>query len=280
MLECQLKKIFSMINGKIVSLSITSSKRLSMLERVLKAFSVFCNDLHIIDNIIFFDDSSSDEEKKKMESILNVLFPFQKKIIEHFYSDSFPDAYRHSRILNVWREKLIETNTDYCFHLEDDYLFVDFFGLETGIKVLDLQNECGYVGYFQSYKKFPKEHQPNIIEVDNVKFWEWIYKSDIGLNENLFLDEVGAIQSLNGNGYWMMYINWPHFSLRPGIHNVQKLLSVGEFSTSYDTSVMRTELEFSIRWAKQWKTYCHEKFMVVNLAWDESQSSYTLNNSN
>jgi hypothetical protein len=269
-----------MIDGKIVSLSITSSKRLAMLERVLRAFSVFCEDLHVIDNIIFFDDSSTEEEKKKMEIMLNVLFPAQNKIIQHFYSDSFNDAYRHSRILNAWREKLIETNTEYCFHLEDDYLFVDFFDLETGIKVLDLKDDCGYVGYFQSYKKFPKEHQPFVIEVNKVKFWEWIYKSDIPLNEHLFLDEAGAIQTLNGNGYWMMYINWPHFSLRPGIHNVQKLLSIGEFSTSYDTNTMRTELEFSIRWAKKWKTYCHEKFMVVNLAWDESQSSYTLNNSN
>ena len=280
MLECQQKKIFNMINGKIVSLSITSSRRLPMLERVLKAFSVFCNDLHIIDNIIFFDDSSTEEEKKKMETILNFRFPVQKKIIKHFYPDSFPDAYRHSRILNEWREKLIETNTEYCFHLEDDYMFLDFFDLETGIKVLDTKEECGYVGYFQSYKKFPKEYQPKTFEVNNIKFWEWIYLPEKELNESLFLDEAGAIQTLQGNGYWMMYINWPHFSLRPGMHNVQKLLSVGEFSTSYDMSTMRTELEFSIRWAKQWKTYCHEKFMVVNLAWDESQSAYTLNNSN
>jgi hypothetical protein len=269
-----------MINGKIVSLSITSSKRLPMLERVLKAFSVFCIDLHLIDNIIFFDDSSSDEDKEKMKHMLNALFPAQKKIFTNFYPNTFPDAYRHSRVLNSWREKLVETNTEYCFHLEDDYLFVDFFNLETGIKVLSTVDDCGYVGYFQSYKRFPTEHQPKTIEVDNVKFWEWIYKPELGLNESLFLDEAGAIQTLNGGGYWMMYINWPHFSLRPGIHNVKKLLSVGEFSTTYDMSTMRTELEFSIRWAKQWKTYCHEKFMVVNLAWDESQSAYTLNNSN
>ena len=71
-----------MINGKIVSLSITSSRRLPMLERVLKAFSVFCTDLHLIDNIIFFDDSSTEEEKKQMETILNFRFPVQKKIIK------------------------------------------------------------------------------------------------------------------------------------------------------------------------------------------------------
>lgn len=269
-----------MIDNKIISLSITSSKRLPMLERVLKAFTVFCKDLHVIDNIIFFDDSSSDEDKRKMEEMLNVLFPSQNKIITHFYSHTFPDAYRHSRVLNAWREKLVETNTDYCFHLEDDYLFVDFFDLESGIRVLELNDDCGYVGYFQSYKNFPKEYQPKIFEINKTKFWEWVYFPERGLNESLFLDEAGAIQTLNGNGYWMMYINWPHFSLRPGIHNVQKLLSVGEFSTTYDMSTMRTELEFSIRWAKQWKTYCHEKFMVVNLAWDESQSAYTLNNSN
>jgi hypothetical protein len=46
---------------------------------------VFCKDLHLIDNIIFFDDSSSDEDKRKMEEMLNVLFPAQKKIITHFH---------------------------------------------------------------------------------------------------------------------------------------------------------------------------------------------------
>lgn len=266
-----------MIDGKIISLSITSCKRLPMLKRVLRAFTLFCEDADIIDNIIFFDDSSSEKDKAEMELLLYSLFPAKNIIIEHFYPDSFPDSYRHSRILNRWREVLIETNTDYCFHLEDDYLFVDFFSIDEGLSALaEGGDEYAYVGYFQSLKRFPIEYQPKTIG----NFWEWIYKPELPINEHLFNDEVGAIQSLNGNDFWMMYINWPSFSLRPGIHVVEKLLSIGEFSTEYDIDNMRTELEFAIRWSKKYKTLCHNKFMVINLAWDESQSSYTLNNCN
>lgn len=270
-----------MINDRKVSLSITSSKRLPLLKRVLRAFAVFCNDIEDIDDVIFFDDSSSQQEKSEMESLIRELFPTKNIIIEHFYPDSFTDSYRHSRILNRWREVLVETGSNYCFHLEDDYLFVDFFDLETGVHVLNLNDECGYVGYFQSYKKFPQEFQPKIFKINETRFWEWIYKTELPINEHLFIDDVGAIQTLNNNGdFWMMYINWPHFSLRPGIHDVKKLLSIGEFSTNYDTNTMRTELEFAIRWSKKFKTLCHEKFMVINLAWDANQSSYTLNESN
>lgn len=266
-----------MVGNKKISLSITSCKRLPLLKRVLRAFVVFCEDIDIIDNIIFFDDSSSSEDKKEMELLLSELFPNKKIVIQHFYPNSFPDSYRHSRILNRWREVLVETETDYCFHLEDDYLFVDFFNIEEGLCALrEGGDEYAYVGYFQSLKKFPEEYQPKRIG----NFWEWIYKPELPVNEHLFKDEVGAIQTLNGNNFWMMYINWPSFSLRPGIHDVKKLLSIGKFSTDYDINSMRTELEFAIRWSKKYKTLCHNKFMVINLAWDDSQSSYTLNNCN
>ena len=48
-----------------------------MLNRVLKAFTVFCEDMDIIDNVIFFDDSSTDLHKFEMERILHDLFPNQ-----------------------------------------------------------------------------------------------------------------------------------------------------------------------------------------------------------
>ena len=82
-----------MFQNKRVSLTIMSCKRIHLLRRVLKAFSVFCSDLHIIDEIIFFDDSSTHEEKKEMESLLEVYFSDQKKSITHFDNNSFPDDY-------------------------------------------------------------------------------------------------------------------------------------------------------------------------------------------
>jgi len=77
-----------MYREKKISLSITSCKRWELLERVLKAFKVFCKDSHVIDKILFYDDSSTDEEKRAMESLLEQLFPSHDKIITHFYMSS------------------------------------------------------------------------------------------------------------------------------------------------------------------------------------------------
>lgn len=262
-----------MYNNKNVSLAITSCKRLHMLRRVLKAFKVFCEDLNIIDNIIFFDDSSTDMDKVQMKILLDELFPEQNKIVTHFYKESFNDTYRHARILNNLREKLQETKSDYLFLLEDDYLFVDFFRISENIDLLEQYPEYGYAGFAQSYKKFPEHIKPKEIG----DYWEWYYDPNQPINCNLFLDESAAIQQLIPD-LWMTYINWPSFTLRPGTHHVERFLSIGEFSTDYDRDNMRTELEFAIRWSKKYKSLFHKRFHIINLGFDSSASAYNLNN--
>lgn len=262
-----------MIQQKKIGLAITSCKRLHFLRRVLKAFNIFCRDHELIDSIIFFDDSSPDGDKIEMEKILDELFPTQEKIITHLYQDSFQDTYRHSRILNLLREKLKENQIDYFFILEDDYLFVDFFNISETVELLEKFPEYGYVGFAQSFKKFPPHIQPKQIG----DYWEWFYDPAQPLNCNLFLDESSAVQTLIPD-LWMTYINWPSFSLRPGTHNVSRFLDVGEFSTDYDRNTMRTELEFAIRWSQKYKSLCHKRFHIVNLGFDSSTSAYKLNN--
>jgi len=243
---------------------------------VLKAFTVFCKDLELLDEVVFFDDSSTSEEKIQMENLLNELFPNQKKTITHFYPDSFPDNYRHSRILNTWREKLKEGSIDYTFHLEDDYLFVNHFSLSECIELMEENPQYGYVNFSQSWKNFPIEYRPNVIG----DYWEWIYRKDKAINECLFLDEVAAIQQPKPN-IWLMYINWPSFSLRPGMLNVEKLLSIGEFSTSYNPQEMSVELEFAIRWGDKYKSLCNKNFNIIDLGFslDTSESAYSINGS-
>jgi hypothetical protein len=262
-----------MYKGKRVSLAITSCKRLHFLSRVLGAFKIFCRDLDIIDDIIFFDDSSSDDDKREMERLLYELFPDQNKIVTHFYKDSFNDTYRHSRILNELRKKLIETGSDYLFLLEDDYLFVDFFRISENIDLLENYPEYGYAGFAQSFKKFPDHIRPREI----ADYWEWHYDTTQEINCNLFMDESSAVQQLIPN-LWMTYINWPSFTLRPGTHHVERFLSIGEFSTTYDRDNMRTELEFAIRWSKKYKSLFHKRFHIINLGFDSTTSAYNLNN--
>lgn len=263
-----------MYKNKKISLAVTSCKRLHLLRRVLKAFHVFCKDLEIIDSVIFFDDSSSEQDKKEMEILLEELFPKQDRIFINLYPNSFNDTYRHARILNLLREKLKETNSDYFFLLEDDYLFVDFFRIGENIDLLEEYSEYGYAGFAQSYKKFPDHIKPTEIG----DYWEWFYDPNQKINCNLFMDETSAIQNLIPD-LWMTYINWPSFSLRPGTHHVERFLGIGEFSTDYDRENMRTELEFAIRWSQKYKSLVHKRFHIINLGFDSSTSAYNLNKS-
>ena len=262
-----------MYRQKKIGLAITSCKRIHFLRRVLKAFNVFCSDQDLIDSVLFFDDSSSENDKREMEGILSEIFHSQEKIITHLYPDSFTDTYRHSRILNLLRERLTENKIDYFFILEDDYLFVDFFRISETIDLLEDFPEYGYVGFAQSYKKFPAHIKPKEIG----DYWEWFYDPNQPINCNLFLDDTSAIQTLIPD-LWLTYINWPSFSLRPGTHNASKFLEIGEFSTSYDRNFMRTELEFAIRWSQKFKSLCHKRFHIINLGFDSSTSAYSLNN--
>jgi len=265
-----------MHKNKRIAISVTSCKRIHLLRRVLKAFVVFCEDIHLLDEVIFFDDSSSTDEKIQMENLLNELFPNQRKTITHFYPESFPDGYRHARILNSWRDKLIETDTDYTLHLEDDYLFVNHFSLAECVDILEEYEEYGYISLNQSWKNFPPEFKPKVIG----NYWEWIYRKDRPVNDCLFLDEAAAIQQPQPD-IWLMYINWPSFSLRPGMMHVKKLLSIGEFSTSYDPKSMSVELEFAIRWGERYKSLCSKNFNIINLGFslDLSESAYSMNES-
>jgi hypothetical protein len=78
----------------------------------------------------------------------------------------------------------------------------------------------------------------------------------------------------------MYYINWPYFSLRPGAHNVKKLLSVGEFSTTYDREKTSVELEFSIRWKdKGYKSMMSKAFTSLHTGHNPELSAYKINNS-
>jgi hypothetical protein len=54
--------------------------------------------------------------------------------------------------------------------------------------------------------------------------------------------------------------------LRPGVHDVKKFLSIGEFSTDYDINTTSVEFEFALRWVKEYKTLCVKNFHVLNLA--------------
>lgn len=263
-----------MYREKKISLSVTSCKRYGLLERVLKAFKVFCKDIDVIDKVLFYDDSSSEEDKINMNNLLEQLFPDKERIITHFYPESFDHNYRHSGVLNDLRVKLKNLEIDYTFHLEDDYLFINHFSISEAIDLMELNTEYGQVNFWRGWLNFPDSIKPK--EIGN--YWEWIYFEDRGINENLFMDDCGAIRTLKGSWYWQTYINWPYFSLRPSVTNVEKFLSVDDFSINFNPETTSTELEFSVRWAeRKYKTLCSKHTHIIDLGLDSS--AYSINQS-
>jgi len=246
-------------NGKKVTIVVTSCKRFHLLRRTLYALSACCEDLNIVDEILFFDDRSSLEDRQQMLKLFGEYFD---KIPVHYlffgeysFKPEFKN-YRHAMVLNTVRRRLIEMNSDYYLHLEDS------------IDVLSKHEEYAYVCHYQNWKHFPKEY--NIKWVDN--FWEWYYDSNLPMNMAMFEDKILALQeaTLSPHEYvhrtWIRYQNWPHYSLRPGVHDVKKFLSIGEFSTDYDINTTSVEFEFALRWIKKYKTLCVKNFHVLNLA--------------
>jgi len=63
--------------------------------------------------------------------------------------------------------------------------------------------------------------------------------------------------------------------------HVKKLLSIGEFSTTYDPKNMSVELEFAIRWGSKYKALCSKNFNIINLGFsmDGSNCAYNMNGS-
>ena len=263
-----------MYNGKKVILTTTACRRPKLLFSAIKSFGIFCTDKNVIDEIYYLDDSSADVDRKMALDTYSKYIT--KPIIFRFVErDTFPDNYRHSRMLNIWRECIISSKADYIFHLEDDHQFYNMFTIGEPINIMQNNPEYAYIGYCQSWKHFPKGMEPKKIIGD---FWETVYFDDRPINDLLFMDDVMAMHT--SPDWWMYYINWPYFSLRPGVHDAKKLLSVGEFSTTYDREKMSVELEFAIRWKDAgFKSMMSKHFTSLHTGQNPELSAYKINNS-
>jgi len=261
-----------MYKGKKVILTTTACRRPQLLHMAIKSFGVFCTDKDVIDEIYYLDDSSSQEDRNfAIETYTKFI---GKPVIFRFVErETFPDNYRHARMLNIWRECIIGSNADYVFHLEDDHCMYNMLTIGQPIDIMQKYPEYAYIGYCHSWKHFPKGMEPKRIIGD---FWETVYFDDRPINDHLFMDDAMAMQT--GPEWWMYYINWPYFSLRPGVHDAKKLLSVGEFSTTYDREKMSVELEFAIRWKDMgYKSMMSKNFTSLHTGQNPELSAYKLN---
>jgi hypothetical protein len=253
----------------MISLTITTCKRYSLFKKTIESFKHYCLDSDLINEIFHYDDSSSIEDRVLMYSDLRSLFP---NIIIHsipFDSLNFSNGKRHMEIMKIWKSNNEKHKLDYVFHLEDDWLFTEFFNLTDSINLLKDNDDIAMVGFSWEKKDFPSEI---FIPKQIGDFWEWYYSDNHEINEPLFLDTVEM--KYLPDSFWVKYINWPYFGFRPAVHDVKKLSVLDTFNSNMDSF----ELEFAIRYSKLYKSFLHNKRICYHIG--DGISSYNLNNSN
>ena len=249
-------------------LSITTCKRLDFFLETINSLKKYCTDFQVIDEIIHFDDSSSNEDRAQMEECFSNLFPNTKYTKHYFNENSFESNQRHMEIMKIWKYVIECEHFDYCFHIEDDWKFINYFSIMDAVSVLSEHVDIALIGFSWEKKIFPNEFfTPQIIG----NFWEWYYSDKHGLNEALMLDEV-EMNYMNEGG-WTMITNWPYFGFRPAIHDVKKLSKLDTFKETE----MSFELEFAVRFAKLYKSFLHIQRICYHIG--ENKSSYDLNKS-
>ena len=219
-----------------VTLSITTSNRIDLFRQTVSSFNNNCIDCHIIKKIFHFDDSSNIDDLVEMHNTFKTLFPNATIIKSYFHKNSFTTNKRHCSIMNEWIKQL-KDQSDYNFHLEDDWLFNKKFSIVELIDFVKYKDEISYVGVSQFLRDFPKEITPII----DGKFWKWYYDPSKEILSNLFLD-TKSMEIENVDGYWCYYINWPYFGFRPGLWDVKKLKSIDYIDCEKESHF---ELEFS-----------------------------------
>jgi hypothetical protein len=250
------------------ALTITSCKRAEHFKKTLISFERYCIDKDLIDLIIWYDDNSTSEDRLEMLKTLLSIFK-NKKIITNFFSEnSFNTKKRHKEIMNLWKTDITNLSLDYVFHTEEDFEYVSEFSISEAIEFLKNKEDVAMVGFSQEKREIPKEVGEINIQGN---YWEWFYVKDRPILDHLFLDTV-IMRKHPDPSYWCKYINWPYFSLRPGLHDVNKLKKLEEF---YDVDGS-FELDFAVRYGKLYKSFCHVDEICKHIG---DISAYDLNTS-
>lgn len=249
-----------------ITLSITTSKRIDLFKKTIFSFTQNCLDFNFIETIFHFDDCSPESDLIEMGNIFKELFPNAKIVKNYFTKTSFSSNKRHCSIMNKWIETL-KSQSDYNFHLEDDWFFEKSFLLSDLIDFMKEKKDVAYVGVSQFLRNFPNEIQPTI----EGKFWKWYYDPTKGLLDNLFLD-TKVMENENIDGFWCYYVNWPYFGFRPGLWDIKKLTNIENIDCD---SKIHFELDFAKKLTNHYISYCTVESFCYHIGNDNS--SYDLN---
>lgn len=211
-------------------ITMTTCKRVSLFLRTFNSLMVLLGRNHP-HSILIVDDGSSTEDQIVMEDAVRKYFPENQA---EFCWKSRENK-GHGRSMNIIREKVLASQCEFFFHLEDDFEF--FWNPQPSIiaQCIAVLKENPYYGqclFNNGYKEGLNEASWSSFGLPlqtrhGVRFFEHIFKTGI-----------------NACSYWS------HFSLRPGIFRSKILKDVGGF---VETGFF--EKDYGIRYVERgWKT--------------------------
>lgn len=214
-------------NG-IITLTMTTCKRIHLFKQTMDSFMCCCQDLSLIKEWIIVDDNSSLQDRNEMTS----RYPFVKFIMKDENDKG------HARSMNIILNKI---KTPYIFHLEDDWTFYikDYFLT----KCLDIINDDDNIGQClinQNYAELPTDYHikggiPRQTDYGTrYTIHEYCEKES---EQMFFLKKYGQVVNC---------AYWKHYSLRPSLIRTSVLQKIGH----YNENIQHFEMEYSERYIK------------------------------
>ena len=210
----------------LVTLTITTCKRLDLFKKTMNSFINCCEDILSINRFICVDDNSSESDRSEMQ----LLYPFFEFIFKG------PDQKGHIASMNIIIGKV---KTPYILHMEDDFLFIDIDSYITPalqiltqkkLTILDDvpsdQNihtkELAQVLFTRNYQEELDRYIPGGYgaTTSNPKIKYIIHEH----YEPGTPDFIRVAQS-----YGSSNVYWPHFSFRPSILKTSVYAKLGPF---------------------------------------------------
>ena len=197
----------------LITLSVTSCKRLDLFEQTINSFINCCEDIDRIDKWLCVDDNSSPEDRKRMQE----LYPF----FEFYFKK--PEEKGHPQSMNIIRQKV---DTPYLFHMEDDWKFYHKRKyLSDCFEVLQQNPKIGQCLVNKNYAETERDIQIVGGHFNTTKSGLRYYIHEFSSNHKM----LTKFHEKYGTGV-LQCSYWPYFSFRPSLIKTKIFEELGEFN--------------------------------------------------
>ena len=230
--------------NNLITLTITSCKRIDLFKRTINSFINCCVDILSINRFICIDDNSSEEDRNSMKE----LYPF----FEFIFKDETTRGHIHSMNMII---DLV--TTEYLLHLEDDWLFLQKYDYIT--KALEILNQKTIIQIdtipscqnINNKKICQVLFNKNYIEINNLQvLGGYLCETN---NKNKYViheyydknDDTKYNEAVNKyKGTTCIY--WPHYSFRPSVIKTEIFKKIGK----YNKFASFFEMEYAYRYVQ------------------------------